>query len=175
MKKFFLITCILFFTLHIHVHAQYVTAKFPRIGLNYDFNITSKDLDAYGPRVQVFSKDRKIRGTILTYLFGLGFGDYKVKQIKDRDRDTYHIYGMLSVNYKNPSSFEPFVGIYPGVAWGGKKGFFANPITGVNITAFHINRNWNSKLLQTYVQLHAEYNTLFTELFLGGGIYIFFY
>ncbi len=157
----------------------------PKIALTCDFNTFFPGDNAYGLRLQVYSnhhffgdKERKKRSdeNTWTYMYGAGLGDYTVQSLdkKGTDDDVYHFYGALLFSYRNQSFFEPFVGLYPGLAWGSKSGVFVNPVIGVDITAFHINRNWNSKLLQTYVQLKAEYNTLLSSVFLGVGVVLQF-
>lgn len=157
----------------------------PKIAISCDFKVFSAGDNAYGPKLQVYSnyhffsdKERKKRSDENTcaYMFGAGLCDYAVQSVnkKGADNDVYQFYGVLLFSYRNQSFFEPFVGLYPGVAWGFKTGAFVNPVIGVDITSFHINRNWNSKLLQTYVQLKAEYNTLLSSVFLGAGLVLQF-
>lgn len=157
----------------------------PKIALICDFNTFFPGDNAYGLRLQVYSnhhffsdQERKKRSDekTWTYMFGAGLGDYTVQSLdkKGTDDDVYHFYGVLLFSYRNQGFFEPFAGLYPGVAWGSKTGFFANPVIGVDITSFSIHRNWNSKLLQTYVQLKVEYNTLLSSVFFGVGVVLQF-
>ncbi len=158
---------------------------FPKIIFTYDFNTLFYDNDSYGFRVQIQSNNRQFDNGVwkkrptdssFAYAYGIGFGSYTVQSMekKGSDNDFYHVFSTFAFSYQNRSSFEPFVGVYPGFTWGDKRGFFANPNVGVNITAFHINRNWNARLLQTYLQIRAEYNTLLSSFFLGGGMILQF-
>ncbi len=157
----------------------------PKIAVTYDLNTFFPVDDAYGPRMQIFSNNRHFRSrkhdwdptkNTLTYAYGIGLGSYKVSGLEQKgsDNDMYHTYAMLLCIYQNKSIFEPFVGVYPGFTWGSKDSFFVNPTAGVNIMAFSINRNWNSKLLQAYVQFRIEYNTSLSSFFCGGGVILQF-
>ena len=153
----------------------------PKIAVAYDFNAVFSDDHAHGPRIQIFSNNRyfnsrknqwKPRENALAFAYGLGLGSYNVNSLKQKgsDNDMYHTYAVLQLIYGNGTIFEPFLGVYPGLSWGSKSGFFVNPAAGINITAFHITRNWNSKLLQTFVQFRVEYNNSLSSFFCGGGM-----
>jgi hypothetical protein len=154
---------------------------FPKIGATFDFDPSSMEGGAYGFKVSVFD-NRKFwgnmgqrnvqRGNTLPYSYGLAIGSYRV--IAENEIETSHKYlnqlNLIFVfNYQNKSHFDPFVGIYPGYAWGAKAGFFFNPVLGTNIRLFDINRNWNSSVLRTFFQVRAEYNTVLSAIFAGGG------
>ncbi len=154
----------------------------PKIAFTFDFNTPFSDDNAIGPRMQVYSNNnyfgksrnrkRHINDNTIAYTYGLGFGGYKVNSLKKKDGsedDLYLLFASFTICYQNQSMFEPFAGIYPGIAWGPKSDFFVNPVAGINITAFRVRRNWNSILFQTYGQVRLEYNTMLSTPFLGCG------
>ncbi len=158
--------------------------NFPRVAFTFDFNTCG----TLGPRFQLFSYDKYFGDrkwktdledintkSLISYSYGLGFGSYKVPSTDHDDNDIYHLYGMFLLSYQNKSFFEPFIGIYPGYAWGVEKGFFINPTTGVNIRAFYFSEDWNTRLLQTFIQLRVEYNTQLSSVFFGAGLILHFF
>lgn len=177
------IICIYFVFGQLHLaHAQYFTSvRFPMVAFTYDFNTLLSEEEAYGPRVQLISNEKFFgkktdlsNGNALVYSYGGGIGSYHVKVLGKNDDGMHHVYAMFLLGYKNSSFLEPFFGVYPGIVWGTREGFFCNPAVGLNVTAFHFDRNWNTRLLQTYVQARVEYNTLLSSAFLGGGLILKF-
>ncbi len=162
------------------VRAEDTSAGFPRITFTYDFNTPISTDGVYGPRLQLssdnkyFGKDRlqksKLTESIMAYTYGLGLGNYKLDVKPKNNNNMTYIYAILALHYQNQSYFEPFVGVYPGYAWSAEQGVFFNPVIGIDIRAFHFKRNWNSNLMQTYVQMRVEYNTLVSSLLFSIGL-----
>ena len=157
----------------------------PKFAFTFDFNTPFSDDNAIGPRMQMYSnnnyfskhknRQRYSKENMVAYTYGLGFGGYKVNSLKKKagsNDDLYHLYGILTICYQNRGMFEPFAGVYPGITWEAKSGFFVNPLAGINITAFKVRKNWNSVLFQTYAQVRLECNTMLSATFLGCGIII---
>jgi hypothetical protein len=160
-------------------------AGFLKASVSFDYNSAVFDKGAFGPKIQVYSpnmyfgknKQKKSRSgeNMFTYACGMGYGSYVIRSRNKNNNDLYLLHAVLLVVYENRSYFEPFCGVFPGLAWGVEKAGFINPTAGVNVKAFHINRNWNSKLLQTYGQLHVEYNTHLSSVFFGVGFVLHFF
>lgn len=157
----------------------------PRVSFSFDMNNIFPGENALGPRLQIYSNNKyfgknKVKKSRsledrLTYTYGIGVGGYYMRSYERPDNYLYHSYVILQLVYQNRSYFEPFAGIFPGYSWGAEKDFFFNPTAGINVRSFHINRNWNSRLLQAYAQLRIEYNTLLSSSFLGVGLVMQFY
>ncbi len=162
--------------------------KFPKVAFTYDFNTLFSSDDTHGPRLQLISNHKffgsnevrtrreKTGENTVTYAYGVGLGSYTVESLKRKGDDgaVNHFYAMFVFSYRNQSYFEPFFGIYPGFTWGAKSDLFVDPTIGINVKGFHVKRNWNSNLLQTYLQLRVEYQTSLSSVFCGAGVMLQF-
>jgi hypothetical protein len=156
--------------------------KLPHFAATFDFDPSSFDNRMYGFRVYALSNQKFwSNGTDdgnFPITYGLGVGSYRgvneIGQERD-DRFLSHAHLVLLFTFKNKTLFEPFAGVYPGIAWDAQQGFFFNPVIGSNFFLFDVDRNWNSKIFRLDFQLRGEYNTLLSSVFVGGGFIFSFF
>jgi hypothetical protein len=181
MRTGLFLICIWFFSGTTRTADAQNPSSIPKIAFTFDFNAPFSDDHILGARAQVYSNNRYFgnsrkwhgSGNALAWTYGVGLGDYKVGSLKKKDGsedNLYLLFASFTICHQNNSIFEPFVGVYPGIAWGIKSGVFANPVAGIQVSTFRVRRNWNSILFQSYVQVRIEYNTVLSTPFLGCSL-----
>ncbi|MDR1866423.1 MAG: hypothetical protein LBR08_12760 [Bacteroidales bacterium] len=159
----------------------------PKVGVAFDFNPSTVENGIYGFRVHA-TDNRKLQGSrnrnysqsdrILPYTYGIGFGGYRMngkQEVGSNSKYLYQFHLIFTFNYLNRSNFDPFIGACPGYATGAKNGFFFNPVAGMNVRLFDVNRNWNSNFVRAFFQVRVEYNTILSSVFTGGGFVLQFF
>ncbi|MDR1672958.1 MAG: hypothetical protein LBS09_05815 [Bacteroidales bacterium] len=161
-------------------------AGIPKFSASFDFDPTSIDNAVFGFKVSAFSNERfwdaknkvSTNKKTVPYTYGIGVGAYRTNgeyATQANEKYVYFSHLVLLFTFPNKSLFEPFVGIYPGYAWGAKESFFFNPVVGTEVYLFKFSRNFNVDLAKTYFQIRAEYNTALSTIFAGGGFVFQFF